>query len=187
MLGADGGAALVAGGASAPSAPAGVRARVLSSFFNAGEPIEVDQEVVLPRALARELQHAGKVEIINADPVPLPEPEHIAAPVETSRIRVLRSFIYARGPVAVGEELTVSHRFARDMVRFGKAQILPDEPATGPDAEADAKAVAEAEAAKAEADAKAAAEAAAATAGQAELLAKPETAAARRQTKESAA
>jgi hypothetical protein len=49
------------------------------------------------------------------------------------RVRVLRSFIWAREPVSVGEELTLPRRFAREMVGFGKAEILPDEPAPAPE------------------------------------------------------
>jgi hypothetical protein len=94
MLGAASGAALVAGGASAPLAPDDVRIRVLRSFIWAREPVPVGHEMPLSRRVARELALAGKVEILPDAPPPEPidaeaapdQPELLAEP-ETAATR----------------------------------------------------------------------------------------------------
>jgi hypothetical protein len=84
---------------------------------------------------------------------------------EDVRIRVLRSFIWAREPVPVGAEITMSRRFARELVGYGKAEILPDAPAPAPEAQPEGGTEP-------------------AEAPPADLLAEPEPAAARRQKKD---
>jgi outer membrane biosynthesis protein TonB len=75
MITAASGGALVAGGASAPSAPDAVRVRVLRSFIWAREPVSLGEELTLPRRFAREMASFGKAEILPDEPAPEPEPE----------------------------------------------------------------------------------------------------------------
>jgi hypothetical protein len=74
MLSSASAAGLVAGGASAPSAPDLVRIRVLRSFIWEREPVAVGTEMQVPARWAKEMAWAGKLEILPEEPAPTPEP-----------------------------------------------------------------------------------------------------------------
>lgn len=80
MLGAETGAALVAGGASAPSAPRAV-IRVVRSFLWDGAIRQVGEDLSIDLRDARGLVHAGKAQILPpADPPADPPAEDAPAP-----------------------------------------------------------------------------------------------------------
>jgi hypothetical protein len=90
MMTAASGGALVAGGASAPSAPDDARIRVLRSFIWAREPVPVGREMQLARRVARELALAGKVEILpDATPAEPEAPPADPAPAEPGQAELL--------------------------------------------------------------------------------------------------
>lgn len=73
MLGVANSGAIVAGGASAPSADGAVRVRALLSFWYAGEPLPIGHEMAMTARQAREYRNAGRVEILPDVPAPAPD------------------------------------------------------------------------------------------------------------------